>query len=193
MSTLCPTACGSSLDPLNVSCTVPLRSGVAVSDSSSCCQQCCTLDRILCRSSALLFDDPVLIFTGQVCFFSIERPFFSMKALLFDASFPCSFLIAGKLCCLRQPSFVLSAAGLETLFLCFKLNNQFQALVDLKMALLPSIRSIPTPSAVRHCTVMQPFFGCCVSLCLVRRLGVPVVVFVLWGIDLAKSTLDTHS
>jgi len=41
------------------------------------------LDRILYRSSALLFGDTLLIFE-EVCFFSIrDRPFFSVMALLF--------------------------------------------------------------------------------------------------------------
>jgi len=56
-----------------------------------------------------------------------------------------------------QASFVLFATGIGILFLCFELNNQFQALVDSKMVLLPSIRSIPTASAVRYYTEMQAF------------------------------------
>jgi len=37
---------------------------------------------------------------------------------------------------------------------------------------------IPTASAVRYYTVIQPCFGCCGSLYLVRQLGVALVEFV---------------
>jgi len=78
------------------------------------------LDRILYRSSALLFDA------------MLDGPFFSMSDLFFDTgSFSGKvcylrqpswfFFFTGELCYLRQPSFVLSAMGLEIFFLCFML------------------------------------------------------------------------
>jgi len=42
------------------------------------------LDRILHRSSALLFGDTLLIFSGKCASFRCDRPFFLVMALLFD-------------------------------------------------------------------------------------------------------------
>jgi len=101
--------------------TAAAAAAAAVASASS---EHCTLDRVLCRSSALLFDDTLLVF-GEVCFFSIrDRPFFSLMALLFGDTL---FVFCGEAVLLAtvvlQASFVLRATGLEMLVVCFELNQ----------------------------------------------------------------------
>jgi len=86
-----------------------------------------------------------MFFTGQLCY---------LRQLILCSGF---FFFTGQLCYLQQPSFVLSAIGLEMFFLCFALNwisisskllsNQMQRWYSWR------IRSIPTASAVRYYTV----------------------------------------
>jgi len=134
------TVCRPSLDPLNISCTVPLRLGVAVSGrSSSSSYQCCTaLDRARVQMKCATFWYERPLFSIEP-FFSMCGPSFWWATLLFHVLWwHGSFRFLGKLCYLRQPSFVLSAIGTEMLFLHFALNWIFssRALVDSKMVLL---------------------------------------------------------
>jgi len=118
---------------------------------------------------------------GEVCFFSIrDRPFFLVMALLFGDTLLVFCGEAVPTCDTRAAGcqLVLHGAGLEITLLCFELNVQFQALVDSKMVLLPSIQSIPTASAVRCYTAMQaferllwfPLVLSVISLCLLLRM-----------------------
>jgi len=108
--------------------------------------------------------------------------------LLFDTG---SYLL-GKLCYLRQASSCsLRYRVRDTLLVCFKLNNQFQALFDSKMVLL-TIDSIlwfrllrPLGTTQKHSLALAAV----VPSYLVRQVGVPVVEFVQWKIANRYSTL----
>jgi len=92
----------------------------------------------------------LLFGTGEVCFFSMTRFLSFGEAVLLVTAVFCSL-------CYRVR---------DALLVCFKLNNQFQALVNsnTKVVLLPSIQSIPTALVDRYYTVIQTSNGCRGSL-----------------------------
>ena len=120
-------------------------------------------------------------FRGSVLLVPRDRPFFSWAALLFDGSYllvpvlifstgsyPRSCLV--RLCFrfLIRAALVLHAVGLEINQISILISNQIKSTMVLcsssRPVLLATGSSIPTASAVRYYTVIQPCFGCCGSL-----------------------------
>jgi len=122
----------------------------------------------------------------------VDEPFFLMS----DPSFWCSFW------CRRSASF-RSAVLLATAFFMFSAlqgwrqpnvdsNNQIHNDNSMSKMVLLTVDSI-LPFRLLQPLVTQSASTAAVPSCLVGDLAVPLVEAVQWRIDLAKSTLNTHS
>jgi len=155
----------------------------------------------LYRSSALLFDAWWALLFDEPPFFSIPvKRFLSFtgKCATCDSLLlPCSafFSFTGKLCYLRQASYVLSAIGIEITKYRFEnqIHNGTLFRDAFRASSLWSIVSslVPTASAVRYDTVIQS---------LLWLLCFPLSCQQTWccscwvcAVEDRKSILDTHS